>query len=210
MLAAISGEEPSAKSDAAIPGTKPAQIPVYPAPPAAIGMNGFSGLYVGLDIEEIRSLPVADDYWEHEFYRGNFSRSEVAYAVLQTEPRIHFAGFWCAKEALRKCDHTFAEVRPVSTAVAHDSDGRPFLTLDTETGPVRLPHALSISHAAELATAIVVAIPASSPAPTRLEAAESSAPDIGESAPATLAPPSSPEPMATPKKAVGLARLFSR
>jgi phosphopantetheinyl transferase (holo-ACP synthase) len=210
LLAAISGEEPSVKSDPTSPTTKRAQIPVNVGPPAAIGTNPFSGLYVGLDVEDIRSLPLADDYWEHEFYRGNFSRSEVSYAVLQTDPRTHLAGFWCAKEALRKCDRAFADVSPVSTAVAHGSDGRPYLTLDTETGLVRLPHALSISHAAELATAIVVAIPASAPVPTKLDATRNSAPDPAEPAPASVALPLSPEPIPTPKKAGGLARLFGR
>jgi phosphopantetheine--protein transferase-like protein len=209
MVAALSGEPP-AKSDTTSPATKPAQTPVYSAPQAAVEPNGLSGLSVGLDIEDIRSLPLADDYWEDEFYRGNFSRSEVAYAVLQTDPRTHFAGFWCAKEALRKCDHTFAEVRQVSTAVVHDSDGRPFLTLDTETGPVRLPHALSISHAAELATAIVVWVPPSAPAPMKLDAIENPAPEVAESAPASSAFLSSPEPTATPKKTGVLARLFAR
>jgi phosphopantetheine--protein transferase-like protein len=210
MLAALSGEALSANSDTTSPAAKPAPISVDSAPPAAIGSNGFSGLNVGLDVEDIRSLPVANDYWEHEFYRGNFSRSEVAYAVLQTDPRTHFAGFWCAKEALRKCDRMFADVSPVSTAVVHDSDGHPYLTLDTETGQVRLPHALSISHTAELATAIVVAIPASSPVPTLLDTAEDSTSGLAESAPASETSTSSLEPMATAKKPNALARLFAR
>jgi phosphopantetheine--protein transferase-like protein len=113
-------------------------------------------LQVGLDVEDIGSLPVASDYWEHEFYRGSFAKSEIAYAVLQPEPRVHFAGFWCAKEALRKCDSSFAGVSPELTAVAHDLDGRPYLTIASEIGPERLPHAVSISHAAEVATAVVV------------------------------------------------------
>jgi phosphopantetheine--protein transferase-like protein len=99
---------------------------------------------------------VASDYWEHEFYRGTFARSEIAYAVLQAEPRTHFAGFWCAKEALRKCDGSFASVIPEKTAVAHDVDGRPYLTFDSGAGPERLVHAVSISHTTEVATAVVV------------------------------------------------------
>lgn len=210
LLAAISGEAPPVMSDTAGPATRLPQIPAYSAPHAAIGTNGFSGLNVGLDVEDIRSLPVADDYWEHEFYRGNFSRTEVSYAVLQTDPRTHFAGFWCAKEALRKCDLTFAGVSPVSTAVAHDSSGRPYLTLDADTGLVRLPHALSISHTAELATAIVVSIPPSAPAPTKLDTTQNPATDLPESEPASIPLPTTPEPMSASKKAGGLARLFAR
>jgi phosphopantetheine--protein transferase-like protein len=113
-------------------------------------------LQVGLDVEEIGALPAAVDYWEHEFYRESFSRSEIAYAVLQPEPRIHFAGFWCAKEALRKCDPGFAGAEPKLTAVAHDPNGRPYLTLISEGDPERLPHAVSISHTSDVATAVVV------------------------------------------------------
>jgi phosphopantetheine--protein transferase-like protein len=144
LLAALSGEpaqETAAKT----------AIPIA----AATGSPG--SLKVGLDVEDIGSLPFAVDYWEHEFYRGSFARSEIAYAVLQAEPRTHFAGFWCAKEALRKCDSAFAGVSPDKTAVAHDVSGQPYLTLDAGTGPERLPHAMSISHTEAVATAVVVA-----------------------------------------------------
>jgi phosphopantetheine--protein transferase-like protein len=174
----------------------------------AVGANGLAGLCVGLDVEGIRSLPEASDYWEHEFYSGSFARSEIAYAVLQSDPRMHFAGFWCAKEALRKCDPSFASVSPALTAVAHDSNGRPYLTLDTEAGLVRLLHALSISHTAELATAIVVAIAAPLRTAVQLETAEGSELALPGPEPAALALTSAAEPVTTPKKAGILARLF--
>ena len=123
----------------------------------AASTGSLGSLKVGLDVEDVCSLPFATDYWEHEFYRGTFAKSEIAYAVLQAEPRVHFAGFWCAKEALRKCDSAFAGVSPDKTAVAHDADGRPYLTLDSGAGPERLPYAMSISHTTEVATAVVVA-----------------------------------------------------
>ena len=145
LLAALSGEAvPEAPAKVA--------IPVSAAPTGSLG-----SLKVGLDVEDIGSLPFAVDYWEHEFYRGSFAKSEIAYAVIQAEPRTHFAGFWCAKEALRKCDSAFAGVSPDKTAVAHDANGQPYLTLDSGAGPERLPHAMSISHTADVATAVVVA-----------------------------------------------------
>jgi len=144
LLAALSGEaapETAAKS-------------AIPVPAATTGTPG--SLKVGLDVEDIRSLPFAVDYWEHEFYRGTFAKLEIAYAVVQAEPRTHFAGFWCAKEALRKCDSAFAGVSPDKTAVAHDANGQPYLTCDSGVGPERLAHAMSISHTADVATAVVV------------------------------------------------------
>jgi len=148
LLAALSGESVPAATEKPQAASRPAS--------ALVGSGGFAGLQVGLDVEDIRSLPVASDYWEHEFYQGSFARSEIAYAVLHAEPRTHFAGFWCAKEALRKCDPSYAGVPPPQTAVAHDADGRPYLTLETDAGPERLPHAVSISHTTEVATAVVV------------------------------------------------------
>jgi phosphopantetheine--protein transferase-like protein len=151
------------------------------------------GLLVGLDVEDISSLPVASDYWEHEFYRATFARSEIAYAVLHAEPRAHFAGFWCVKEALRKCDPYFAGISMGRTAVAHDPDGRPYITLETEAGLERLAHSVSISHTTAVATAVVVASPEGQgtvPAPP----------------PPSAAPSAAPLPEA--KKTSGLAKLF--
>jgi hypothetical protein len=67
------------------------------------------------------------------------------------------AGFWCAKEALRKCDSSFAKTELNLISVLHEETGRPYLTYATPTGHVQLPHAVSISHANELATAVVIA-----------------------------------------------------
>jgi phosphopantetheine--protein transferase-like protein len=144
LVAALSGET--------TPVAVQASVVARPVAPP----TGNGSLQVGLDVEDIGSLPVAVDYWEHEFYRGSFAKSEIAYAVLQPEPRTHFAGFWCAKEALRKCDPSYADVDPPLTAVAHDTDGRPYLTLESGAGSERLPHAVSISHTSEVATAVVV------------------------------------------------------
>ena len=143
LVAALSGEAASVAAPVAVPS----------ATVAPVTATGGGPLQVGLDVEEIGALPRAVDYWEHEFYKGSFSRPEIAYAVLQAEPRVHFAGFWCAKEALRKCDAAFAGVDPAKTAVAHDAAGRPYLT---GAGLERLPHAVSISHTTDVATAVVV------------------------------------------------------
>jgi phosphopantetheine--protein transferase-like protein len=179
LLAVLSGE------------ATPVASPSAPIVVAKAAATDSSGLQVGLDVEDIRSLPVATDYWEHEFYRGTFAKSEIAYAVLQAEPRTHFAGFWCAKEALRKCDPSFADVSPDRTAVAHAADGRPYLTLTTDAGPERLPHAVSISHTLDIATAVVV---------------------LGVAAPAvvveTIAPMIVAATAPEAKKSRGLARLF--
>lgn len=132
---------------------------IRPAPhegPAAAPNSALDGLSVGLDAQDVSSMPAATDYWEDTFYVATFAKSEIAYAVMKPEPRIHFAGFWCAKEALRKCDSSFGGVEPIATVVAHEANGRPFLVWNGPTGETRLRHALSISHSGAIAMAIVV------------------------------------------------------
>jgi phosphopantetheinyl transferase (holo-ACP synthase) len=138
-----SAREPASSETVSVPMTTPVN-------------NSFGGLQVGLDVQDINALPLADDYWDHEFYKENFDKSEIAYAVVKPEPRTHLAGFWCAKEALRKCDPAFAGAAFATTAVMHESNGRPWLLSVTPTGRVRLPHALSVSHSGQIASAVVV------------------------------------------------------
>jgi len=141
---------------------EPSAPPVLELPGGAHGVpqNGLQELRIGLDVQDVASLPVCADYWEHEFYRGTFAKSEIAYAIVQQQPRVHFAGFWCAKEALRKCDANFRKIPPPETAVAHDETGRPYLVWMSTAGDVYLSHAVSISHAGNLAMAVVAAGPA--------------------------------------------------
>ena len=153
LVAALSGEAATSATQAP---SGAAAKPVSASATTSGGSANSGTLQVGVDVEEIDALPIAADYWEHEFYQGSFAKSEIAYAVVQAEPRIHFAGFWCAKEALRKCDSAFNEVSPADTVVAHDHEGRPYLTQPGIAGPERLPHAVSISHTTAVATAVVV------------------------------------------------------
>jgi phosphopantetheinyl transferase (holo-ACP synthase) len=163
--------------EAVLSGNTASAAPAAPIvqPVSALTGPPMEGVQVGLDIENVKSLPVTSDYWEHEFYQGMFGKAEIAYAVLEQEPRIHLTGFWCAKEALRKCDPSFATAGFETTIVAHEPNGRPYLVWQRSTGDVRLPHALSLSHTGELATAVVVAI-ATPAEPVRAPAAPHPAP----------------------------------
>ena len=96
-------------------------------------------LSVGLDIQDLKLLPASTDYWDHEFYQGCFSRVELAYAVVQSEPKAHFAGFWSAKEALKKCDSSFMKVDLTLLTVAHDEAGKPFFLFQRPDDLLRLP-----------------------------------------------------------------------
>ncbi|HEY0760673.1 MAG TPA: 4'-phosphopantetheinyl transferase superfamily protein [Acidisarcina sp.] len=199
LVAAISAGAPAEPAASSSPSA------ASPRSAGAIaGPVASSGVLLGLDVHEISSLPDALDYWEHEFYRDNFAPSEIAYAVLQPAPRTHFAGFWSAKEALRKCDPLYNSADLASMAVAHDPSGRPYLTLQGAGGRAPLPHMVSISHTGKLAIAIVTS---SSPAPQQpAQPAEAAALQVRD---AVLEVETAPEPApAVEKKPRGLARLF--
>jgi phosphopantetheine--protein transferase-like protein len=153
-------------------GASPGALPSFPP----VRATANTGVAVGLDVESVSALPATPDFWEHDFYRQTFGKREIAYAVAQADPRVHFAGYWCAKEALRKCDPAFDAAGPLSIVVTHDDMGRPYLEHETSTGRTRLPHAVSISHTGEVACAVVVSAPPSSRTAEEVSAAERQAP----------------------------------
>jgi len=111
--------------------------------------------HVGVDIELISKFPIVDDYWVDQFYLDNFSSAEIAYCVKQVRPTEHFAGKWCAKEALVKAfpalvGVVFSEIEVLPKEnlqlnAYHKREGRDSL----------LPAELSISHSGDYAIAVV-------------------------------------------------------
>jgi phosphopantetheine--protein transferase-like protein len=117
-----------------------------PVIPPGSGANGSIG-GIGIDIEELDTLPDAEDYREHEFYRDNFSPAEIAYCIQQPAVKTSFCGLWAAKEAVIKsgaASNTFDGLRSIE--IARDGAGRPM-----HPGCM-----LSISHSARTAVAVCV------------------------------------------------------
>lgn len=114
----------------------------------AAGQN----IVVGVDIQSVSELPEAEDYWESEFYQQHFTGQEIAYALLQPNPRESFASAWCAKEALRKADSRWLDVSWKLTEVVHSSEGAPALMSEED----RIPCSVSLSHTRDHALAAVV------------------------------------------------------
>lgn len=145
---------------AAAPALEAAPARVVPTMPTAPRfVSGGPDLRCGFDIEMISELPEADDYREHEFYVDSFSPEEIAYCVLQENPRMHFAARWCAKEALHKCDPAFRSEKMANVDVARKESGEVFLRHRVNGSVVTLPHAVSLSHTNQFAAAIVVQAP---------------------------------------------------
>ncbi len=113
-----------------------------------------AGLSCGIDIEDIENLPEASDYWEDDFYKANFSPAEIAYCVAQDDPREHFAVRWAAKEALAKCDRQLVAAGFAGVEMVSSSQAAP--TMRNSATKQSLPVAVSVSHSARAAVAIVV------------------------------------------------------
>ncbi|HEX4123515.1 MAG TPA: 4'-phosphopantetheinyl transferase superfamily protein [Tepidisphaeraceae bacterium] len=129
--------------------------PAASAIAAPVSVAGAPDIQCGVDIEAVANLPQASDPWSDEFYQQHFSPAEIAYCAMQPDPRMHFAGRWCAKEALIKCDPSLA-AEPLHTLEVVPSAGGPTLRRLGRDGARELPHALSISHTQDMAIAMVV------------------------------------------------------
>jgi phosphopantetheinyl transferase (holo-ACP synthase) len=91
---------------------------------AAPGLHGSKGL--GLEIKNIAVLPDAEDYSLHEFYRANFTPSEIAYCIRQPEVKAAFQGLLAAKRAIVKSGAASDSPNgPRSVEIAFEDDGRP-------------------------------------------------------------------------------------
>lgn len=121
------------------------------------------GLSCGLDVEPIANFPAVPDYWTAEFYTNTFTSLEIAYCVRQLDPRPHFAARWCAKEALKKCDPAYLAEPVLNIQVRHDEQGAPVLQR-VNTQQI-LSYAVSLTHSADLAAAVVIRMDLASPPP---------------------------------------------
>ena len=91
---------------------------------AAPGLHGSKGL--GLEIENIAALPDAEDYALHEFYRANFTPSEIAYCIRQPTVKAAFQGLHAAKRAIAKSGAASdSPDGPRSVEIGFEDDGRP-------------------------------------------------------------------------------------
>jgi phosphopantetheine--protein transferase-like protein len=154
----------------------PAAAPDGPAAPRRIAPPMATGvpLACGVDIELVESLPAAADCWEHEFYATVFTPKEIAYCLLQESPALHFAGRWCAKEALKKCDPDLLAEEMKDLEFVSGEPGGPYFRRYVNGQAHRLPHAVSMSHTAHAAVAVVVKL--GGPAPAAAEVAPVPAP----------------------------------
>jgi len=140
-------ENPSGGGFSPSPSQSPGVVTMDPATP---------GLACGIDIESVSSFDESKDYWEDPFYLTHFTTAEIAYCVSQPNPRMHFGARWCAKEALKKCRPEYLPWAMNRIEVVRREDNAPYLQVLAEDG-IRVPKvALSLTHNADWALALVV------------------------------------------------------
>ena len=148
-FALISSSMPFTVRELLLPADRDAgQIVVMPTPQQVIDtpvLKGIPANRVGVDIEEVDSLPVAFDYREHAFYQDNFTAAEISYCIRQRSVRASLCGLWAAKEAIVKAGiATAPQGHLKGIEISHDDEGR----------PVFAGSSLSISHSARSAVAV--------------------------------------------------------
>ena len=146
-----------AASESARVDTATVRIPSAPGP--SLGASQEMLLGVGLDMQEIDSLPLAEDYRTEAFYAGNFSPVEIATAMLRPDARAHLCGVFCLKEAIKKSHPDLLNTRMDEILVSHDSKGKPSAVLSRSlAAAARYRFLVSITHTAKFAAATCVTI----------------------------------------------------
>lgn len=115
---------------------------------------------LGTDIEEVRRLRDLLERWGDRFLVRLFRPDEIAYCQSRTDPAMHLAGRFAAKEAFAKALGTGWNegFRWRDVEVTRDTLGKPALRLHGRAAQRCLslrPH-LSLSHTATLVSAVVI------------------------------------------------------
>jgi phosphopantetheine--protein transferase-like protein len=103
---------------------------------------------IGIDIENIDSLPKTIDFRNEGFYTDNFSEKEIAYCILQPNAYASFAGLFAAKEAIVKANNQYKNSKFNQLVITHNELGKP--TFEGVN--------ISISHTNDSAVAVAVLI----------------------------------------------------
>jgi phosphopantetheine--protein transferase-like protein len=111
---------------------------------------------VGFDLQSAEELPECTDYWSHPFYAEHFTATEIAAGLLHPEPRMHFAGVWCAKEALKKCSPELLRADWREMEVRLGTDERPMVYVKEGNEWCQLAASISITHTGKIAGAVAV------------------------------------------------------
>jgi holo-[acyl-carrier protein] synthase len=140
----------------ASPGTGPAPTALIVAASPAERIDTEWALGLGIDLQDVESMPVTSDYRAHEFYRTHFDPTELATAALRADPRLHLCGVFCAKEAAKKSHPDLLDLRMEELCVTHAVSGGPLLVVKSASLAQRFRFTLSITHTRGFAMAACI------------------------------------------------------
>jgi len=109
---------------------------------------------VGTDIVEIQRVRSLIEKYGDKFLYKLFSFEEIKYCQSHSDPPIHFAGRFSAKESIRKSMSAFLDLNTFKfreLSIVNDINGRPYLDKKL---PINLSIDISISHTKTYATSV--------------------------------------------------------
>lgn len=116
----------------------------------------MSELYIGTDLIEVDRIKSSIEKYQSKFLDRIFSLEEQKYCQSKSDPAIHFAGKFAAKEAVVKSIKTSGYIKPIdfkSIRIINNSDGSPAVILDFDyKGSIKV----SISHTERHAVAFAL------------------------------------------------------
>ena len=111
---------------------------------------------VGIDIENIERFKKLDNHLITRIYTKN----EINYCKKHSNPHVHFAGMWCAKEAVVKAINDVGLVVS-EIEILHQDSGAPYINITSKIKDCLAKKNMqnifiSISHTDSIATAIAL------------------------------------------------------
>ena len=116
-------------------------------------------IFIGTDLEEISRIRSAITKNGARFLNRIYTKKEQKYCQSKSDPAMHFAGRFCAKEAMIKALKSYGVQDPISwTSIEIDStaSGEPHVNL---YGKLRGNCRISISHTRTHALAFALYLP---------------------------------------------------
>ncbi len=103
---------------------------------------------IGVDIEEVARF---EEIGKKNKIDSFFSDDEIKYCKSRSKPLMHFAGIFCAKEAVKKTLNRNVLIRDIE--IGHSENGAPFIVRVEEDENLKELILLSISHTEKYAVA---------------------------------------------------------
>lgn len=110
----------------------------------------------GTDIVEVNRIRKIIDSYGNKFLSRIFTKAEINYCNSHSDPAIHFAGKFSAKESIKKAlskEFIISTLKFNQLSILNDDNGRPFL--DTKLFP-NSNLDISISHTKTHAISVAI------------------------------------------------------